>query len=292
MVEAMNELDRRIQETANRLRLVQADFADATAEERRKYLSGEIRRALAGAPAEQRRAFLKGLAERFPCALSAEERPPAAHPPAGTAERLRELIELAGSLPPDAQMELARRLREAGLPLGQAAAESGAVAEVLGVEAVPTGRMAQLLFLLAQFGSKLDQHLKKVWGDLGLSGGAPYEGDSMAVMKRFLAEGSQGDATRLENMLADLRRSLLALLAALRPTVQKFASKHARFAPQEIKALARMDGKRVWESWELKYWEKYAEVGADMNQGSIEMEFMEAYRQFVVNLLKTARKKG
>jgi hypothetical protein len=295
MPQAMSELNRRVQQTANRLRLLQVDFADAPAEERRKHLAREVRRALAGASDEERRRFLNRLGEHFPRALpgsrAREDAAPAPGPPVSEEEQLHELISLVGSLPPEAREDLARRLAEAGLPVRRASSGSSAMTEVLEVEAVPAERMARSLVLLAWFSSKLDQHLKKVWGNLGVSGGAPYEGDAMAVLKRFLARGTDDDAAQLETLLSHLRRTLLALLAALKPTLQKFASRHARFAPSEIQALARIDGKHIYESWELKYWKKYAEVGADMNQGTIEQEFMEAYRQFVADLLKTGRKK-
>ena len=52
--------------TANRLRLLQADLADATEAERREQLSDEVRRALEKVPSAERNAFLEGVEARFP----------------------------------------------------------------------------------------------------------------------------------------------------------------------------------------------------------------------------------
>ena len=51
--------------TANRLRLIQIDFADESPEVRRGYLSEEIERALAEVLPEERQTFLQELMNRF-----------------------------------------------------------------------------------------------------------------------------------------------------------------------------------------------------------------------------------
>ena len=56
----------RVAELANRLRLVQMDFADQDDETRRGYLQEEIQRALGGVVPSERRAFLEELQSRFP----------------------------------------------------------------------------------------------------------------------------------------------------------------------------------------------------------------------------------
>ena len=59
-------MESRVLETANRLRLIQADFADESNQTRRDYLREAIEKVLAAILPAARNEFLRRLLERFP----------------------------------------------------------------------------------------------------------------------------------------------------------------------------------------------------------------------------------
>ena len=65
-------------EVAGRLRLIQADTAEASADERRELLQEEITRNLKGIPAANRKRYLQALLTRFPVGGELRESSPAA----------------------------------------------------------------------------------------------------------------------------------------------------------------------------------------------------------------------
>ena len=73
-----------IRKTAQRLRLIQVDFADEDQQTRLEYLHEEMARVLKTVLPEHRKAFLEGLMERFPAEHPATT-PAAAAPPHGGA---------------------------------------------------------------------------------------------------------------------------------------------------------------------------------------------------------------
>src|SRR5690242_9898958 len=61
-----NQRSKLVAATANRLRLVQSDFADEPEQVRKDYLSDEIQRALGTLIPNERKAFLEELKQFFP----------------------------------------------------------------------------------------------------------------------------------------------------------------------------------------------------------------------------------
>src|ERR1017187_3685321 len=116
----------RINEVAGRLRLIQADAASGTVEQRREYLNEEIARNFKGVAPAQRKRYLEALHARFPVAGQMVTTPaPSPAPtlpepaPAPTPETFEQLLErflkAAKELPDPKRAEVVKRLGEAGL---------------------------------------------------------------------------------------------------------------------------------------------------------------------------------
>ena len=108
--------------TANRLRLMQADLADADDRTRQEVLSSEIDRALAKLVPGRRQDFLEALLVRFP---TWETSPRALAPRPAPAADLQDpevlvscLVALAGDLQADRRAALVEQLRAGGLQEG------------------------------------------------------------------------------------------------------------------------------------------------------------------------------
>src|ERR1017187_1339735 len=116
----------RINEVAGRLRLIQADAASGTVEQRREYLNEEIARNFKGVAPAQRKRYLEALHARFPVAGQIVRTPapapvptPPALAPAPAPETFEQLMErflkAAKELPDPKRAEVVKRLGEAGL---------------------------------------------------------------------------------------------------------------------------------------------------------------------------------
>src|SRR3978361_230337 len=108
MAEQTKQIDR-IGALANRLRLLQIDYADQTEQVRRGYLTEEVRRVLAPVAPDQRPAFLADLQARFPTwddKVDLDSPPPAAATPGQESDDptalVDKLVGLCKSLPDDA----------------------------------------------------------------------------------------------------------------------------------------------------------------------------------------------
>ncbi|MCA9290303.1 MAG: hypothetical protein KDA25_04185, partial [Phycisphaerales bacterium] len=126
MGDPARERARQVASTANRLRLVQIDFADESPEVRQQYLVDEIERALSRTDPDQREAFLQELEYAFPTwdawgSAPAPAAAPSAAPPTDAREdrdpsyHLRRLVELSAGLSAEEKAAIVERLRRAGL---------------------------------------------------------------------------------------------------------------------------------------------------------------------------------
>src|SRR5258705_1985960 len=108
---------------ATRLRLLQVNFADDSPATRHDYLHEEVQRAVKDITPGNRRAHLEALRERFPSWQGSQRSPAVAGPipaPVETPEEaLDKLLELSGTLTPEAKAAFSRRLQAAGFTINQ-----------------------------------------------------------------------------------------------------------------------------------------------------------------------------
>ncbi len=125
-------------EVAGRLRLLQADAATATPEQRREYLNEELARSVKAASPADRKRYLEALLARFPVAgqvLKTAVTPPPVAAPAAPPETFNELLERllksVSELDATKRKEVAKRLAEAGLAPSPAPASAVDLTEEL-----------------------------------------------------------------------------------------------------------------------------------------------------------------
>ena len=118
-------MENRVLETANRLRLIQADFADESDQTRRDYLCEEIEKVLATILPTERSEFLRKLLERFPtgnfAAKSAEGKSEGERGSMGGESRLKNvdfliqnLLEIIPTLSEEQRVIIDKSLQEVG----------------------------------------------------------------------------------------------------------------------------------------------------------------------------------
>lgn len=304
-----SELARRVAGVANRLRLVQADFADEPAETRREMLSEEVRRALSGVGAEEREAFLDALRLEFPAWEMGQAAGGAAEAAGENAARSasdeRELSDpsflaerlaaLAGSMSDEQKRAVEKHLKKAGIvsdaPAGALPPEAMApLKKLLGMtdgEAVDPVRLAKAAAVMAELASSLDQVVWNTWKTLSprseIKRGQPVKG----TLKRYVGGDGEVAGAQVKQDMERLRQLTAALISSVSQAGRTFAQKHVeKFSPSEIEAIAKMGGGGLLVSQEVRCWRKYVELAGPVDAISIEGELLAAIAGYAESLMK------
>ncbi len=291
--------------TANRLRMVQVDFADQGPDVRREYLAEEVERALNNVVPEQRQAFLEELMEQFPswdARVDVQLRKDESTDRSETDRRelqdpnflVARLIELSRGLGDEERKVLTERLAEAGLAsISQGAWPEDAEAPLrqnlrLGPDStIDPARTLALVALVADFALKLDQLVWGAWQQIGRRSTIRRDKPLQHTVKAFLTGDQDVPRGQVAADLEKLRQLIASLVSAVGQAGRQFASRHlAQFSPVEIEAMASMEGGGFLVGKEVKCWRKYVELADALNEASIENEIMETVANYAENLMK------
>ncbi len=306
MPDMPKELAQRVAQTANRLRQIQADFADDQAKTREQYLSDEIKETLSQILPEQRDAFLDALKEHFPtwdASMVVPDAPSQAD--AGQSKRdqeewndvsfvLERLIALAKDQPEDQKQQLIIQLSQAGLT---AAGELGcpqrlvdelkAKLKLTQDDTIQPARVVELATQLVIFAQSLDHLTWQIWKQIDTRSKRGNNGNLQSTMTRF----SRGDSdVSLSRDVEHLRHLVAALLSAIGQVGRQFAQQHlARFAPADIKAAVARD-KSIWTSEEVLCWKHYEKLFQAIDDpAAIDIQIKQIIADFVKSLPGLAR---
>lgn len=300
------KLEKCVLETANRLRLIQVDFADKSSQARADYFSEEIERALKMILPEEREEFLRKLLERFPIGTFAPQ--PIVHQEHTDESvsvvdetKLKDanfliqcLLEVVPGLPVDQKETIAVRLQKIGL--------GSRVPETCPDESIEklmnelqlgdqpdfnADRLMELVVLLVDFVYKLEPLGWNTWRRLSPRSSVRQSGDLKKTISQFLSNDSKVSQEQVNNELKELMQLIAAVITATSRVGSQFAQHHlAKFSPSEISALVKMEHKSVLVSHEVKCWRKYLELADKLNEESIETEITKAIVNYVESLVK------
>ena len=295
-----------VSETANRLRLIQVDFANDSEQTRMDYLSEEIKRILKTIVPEQRKVFLEKLMERFPTGhletIPTDEQPEPQGRSGIEVEELKDpelvikrLLELAPVLSDEQKGLAAKRLQEAGF--GLQVAPQGYSDEFIqdlrarlqlgDVPDIKMDRLAEMIVLLADFVFKLEPLIWNTWRMLSPRSGIRPPGSLKKTMGQFISGDSGTPEKKAEAELRMLQRLIAAITTAVGRVGSQFAKRHlSRLSPSEISNLVRMEHGSVFVSHEVKCWRKYLELAETLTEGSIEAEIRKAIADYAESLIK------
>jgi len=301
---------KRVAATANRLRLVQIDFAEENAEMRRKFLSEEIERALSAIVPGERRAFLEELMTRFPTwdpgvELMSPEEETAVWSRTDEQELqdpsflVTRLIDLVSTLSQEEKQAVIERLREAGLAPevrqdwpDEAAKALRAELKSSDEETIDVTRLLKLAALIAQFVRSLDQLAWETWKTMAPRSTIRRPAHLRSTMRRFVADDPDVTDDQLSQDLDRLRRLLASLISALGQAGRQIAAGYPkRLSPSEIELLVKTEAGGLWKSLiqkspEAKCWEKYVELSGQITEASLEREIVEAIVNSAEQLMK------
>lgn len=308
MAKHTSDLSAHVAATANRLRLIQVDFADEPADDRRRYLSEAVELALDQVVPDQRNAFLTDLITRFPtwdAQLTVDRVAEQVVTRSETDERELEdpsflvtrLTALAPSLSDSERQAVIERLREAGLaPVSQGGWPEEGVARLkeslqLGAaEAMAPDRVLELAALVADFAASLDQLVWRAWQKLAPKSTFRSTTPLREVFSKF-AKGDQD--TPRGQVVHDIRklRQLVAALVSASGMSGQFATRYvARFSPAEIETLVGMEGGGFFVAKEVKCWRRFAELAAEVSEQAVEQDIREQVAEFAESLMRGLRR--
>lgn len=306
----MNDtLRHNILRAANRLRMVQANFADEDEERQREYLSGELEELLKAVPYGQHRAFLDALLEEFPLLMGGQawlQRGP------GTAETPSEgasagdpdslIAELANVLPTLSEAQKQRVLEllgQAGIapsaPAATAPAASGkrlrATLQMRGDNELHEERFAELADVLTEFVIRLEPLVAGVWGKVSPRSRVRPSRNFRKTARDFLAEET-ASSTGLGQELTTLLQYVTAIVAGVSHAGDEFANRWSSIlSPEAISTVVDMkkDGllKTLSKTREAKCWEQYCvQAEEHLSRDAIEKEVREAIGRHAESVLK------
>jgi hypothetical protein len=300
-----NKIESRVLETANRLRLIQADFADENKQTRRDYLCEEIEKVLASIVPAERNEFLRRLLERFPTgsfvAQPAERKSENEGGSMIGESRIRNvdfliqnLLEIIPTLTEEQKVIIDKSLQEAGLrtevknrdsiDLNQ---ELRAKLEIRGERSLDAKELAELSAMLVEFVLKLEPVVWNTWRALSPRSAIRPQGALGKKIGQFLCKDAEASGSPVDDDLKVLQRLIAAMTTAVSRAGGQFAKRHlAKFSPSEIAALVKMEPGSVFVSHEVKCWRKYVELAETLNEDAIDMEIRKAIVDYVESLAK------
>lgn len=290
----------RVAAVANRLRLLQIDFADQSEEDRRGYLGEELGRVLGSLPPSERKQFLEELQSRFPTWDSNVrlESKTAARPALDEKELsdasflVTRLIAVAQTLSPERKAAVVQRLKEAGLTAPGAggavawpeaqAADLRAKLQMTGSDSLDPTRVLELLTQLAEVACSLDQVVWNTWRVMSPQGTIKRPAVLQKTMARFIAGDQDVPRGQVSQDVGKLRQLIAALIGAVSQT-GRFAMQHFKsFWPDEIKVLVGTSGFNL----EKAYWRKYVELAGSMDANAVQDAIRQAIAEYAEALIR------
>jgi len=298
-------MESQILETANRLRLIQVDFADESEQTRTAYLREEIEKALKTVLPAERNEFLGRLLERFPAGsfvtqtiskeVDVQSVPVVDESQFKNVDFLvGSLLEIAPALSDDQKDYIDQSLRQAGL--GPKAQQSDSVEsdqklkeklKVGNERSFNAARLAELNVMLVDFVLKLEPLVWNTWRKLSPRSSVRPQGALTQKIGQFLCDDTEMSVNQVEDDLKVLQRLIASMTSAVSCVGGQFAKRHiAKFSPSEIEALVRMEPGSVFVSRDVKCWNKYKQLAETLNEDAIEMEIRKAIVDYVESLSK------
>jgi len=303
------KLESHVLRTANRFRLILADFADEDAQTRKEYLCEEIERALKMVLPDQRNEFLEKLMARFPVGgFGAGSMPKPKGPQVPSAfvvepDKLkdaeflvRNLLAIAPTLSGERKEYVAKSMHQAGLmPKVQGHYSDELVQQMKAVLQVGDGRgidadrLIELSILLVNFVCKIEPLVWNIWRTLSPRSSIRQSISMKDTMGRFVFNDPKATREQIDSELKALQWLVAAVITAVGRVGGQFAKNLSRFSPSEISALVKVERGSVLVSHEVKCWRKYLELAGGLNEDSIETEIRNTIVSYVESLRKGMR---
>ncbi len=282
-----------INECCGRLRLIQADAANAAPEKRQEYLKEEVERSLKTVPPADRKRYLEALIARFPVAGEIPQLKDLA-PEAETPEQVIErFFSVAGKLSGDQKQALGKRLQAVGLNAGAGESQKAEITEdarfKLGLAAgqqLEPARLAELAAFLVEEICALDKTALKTMRELSSRSPLIKRSENFrGPVSRFLTNKDE----LLEPQWQEIRALLGGLFAAIQGGGKDFGREFlAHLSPNAIEDIIVGEGgsRFLGPNKKERCWDKYQDLAGDYGTpDQIDRRLKDSMAAFVERLL-------
>jgi hypothetical protein len=288
-----------INECCARLRLIQADAANALQEKRVEYLREEVERSLKSVPVADQKRYLQVLITRFPVAGQSFQLTdaPSGPEPETPEQRLENFFLMATKLAGQDRQNLIQRLQEAGLGVVTRDSEVQEISEdsrqKLGLapgQSFDLARVVDLAALLVEEICALDKTGLKSMRELSARSKLLKRSENFrGPVSRFLT----GQQESVEPQLQEIRGLLGGLLAALQGGGKDFGREFvAHLSPYAIEDVVEAEGAShfLGPNKKERCWDKYRDLaGAYATFDQIDRRIKDCLGAFVERLIGDKR---
>lgn len=286
--------------TGNRIRLLQADLAEADAETRRAVIADEIRAALEQVIPQERELFLHAIEERFPAWEAEGMTPSSAAAPAPSLSAtdmaeandpgwlIRQLQKVAPRMTAEQRLKAAAQLESAGITTGGAAGVSEEALDRLRASmqlspeaSVDMERLVGLIPAVLEKIANIDDIAWKNWGKL--SGNSRQRGHSNIprLMGQFVSGDERVGSLQVSEELERFRRLVAALIVTLSHSGDAAYEQMQKLHPDNVTRI--VGGGLMAES---KCWRKYCEIASSsIDPTLVTVETLRILAEVVNNIL-------
>lgn len=148
-------------------------------------------------------------------------------------------------------------------------------------------RVMELVAMLIEFASSLDQVVWNTWKAVGPNSAVKRPAPLKGTMARFVTGEADTPRDKVKQDLERLRQMTAALTASVNQAGRQFAQRHIeRFGSAEIERAVREEGGGGWGGLEAKCWKKYQQMSGTMDAEEIHRELLGAITSFTESLLR------
>jgi hypothetical protein len=294
------------QEVATRLWALQTSFADDPPDQRKQYLTEEIKGSLQAVVMSKWPEYLNALAHRFPGPERIDAAPANAattptEPVESTVQELvDELFSRVNELSNDDKSELAARMESIGLTgaPGHGPSLPSELRGKLGLtpdQPLDEERLCKLLAALLEMVAGLDQLTWNLWKTIAPQSVVRRDSGeaSRRVFGRYLAGDREVATLQISQMLERTRQLLAGLLSAIGPAGETYARNHLEtFAPEKIRATVEGGSSGFLSNLEQKCWRRYVALANELNGPAVEKQIVDAIVGYTEQIVLGSKRGG
>jgi hypothetical protein len=293
---------------AQRLRIIQSNWADEESATRREYLREEVARSLDGLPSSERAACIEALKQHFPGGLdgvqAAAAAPAGERGPLSPAAACDQLLRLLKDASEEDKKAVCDRLHAAGItpPAGD---DDGAgeafdlVPEMIRRlrlkpgSTINSARAVRLLVHLLEAVLGIDDLVWNLWQQIAPNSPVRRKGraDLRQLVGSFLTNNPAVSFADVTESMELSRRVNTSLLGALGPLGRNFAKRHQeKFSPEAIREVVDLEGGGGFlKAKAVQCWQKYEDLAKDADEQAITLQLQEILSSYAEELILGAR---
>ena len=306
MVQSHTNQFQTVNALANRLRMIQLDFAQEPAEQRQDFLADELTRALQQVPSSERAAYLQQLQDQFPSWDSKVDVGDASSLKSAIDEKeladasflVSRLAEIAPTLSDREKQVVQDRLVSCGLAASapklewrdDASEELVKHLEVKSADELDPARALSTIDQLVACVTRLDKLAHKTWQEIAPRQKLKEQGRLNRDLSRYFAGDADVSREQVGEHLERLRGLVAAMIFAIKTAPREWCHRYLEtHSPTAIEGLVESEGVGFLGKKEAKCWEKYQQLAKDQDQVVMSQEILQVVAEFANRILEGGR---